>query len=101
MWHRCFSLIGIAWLMHGYVNSLDNFAHIGGFVAGLISGIIFFPIPSHTRTSTIILWVIRLVLLAGLAGMFYGMINLFYSGRSSEDVSVLLLPMMASMLMDY
>ncbi|CDS06156.1 hypothetical protein LRAMOSA08684 [Lichtheimia ramosa] len=70
----------------GLLPGLDNFAHIGGFVAGLISGIIFFPIPSHTRTSTIILWVIRLVLLAGLAGMFYGMINLFYSGRSSEDI---------------
>ncbi|KAG2228035.1 hypothetical protein INT45_012059 [Circinella minor] len=70
----------------GLLPGLDNFAHIGGFVAGIFSGIIFFPIPTMTRTSTIFLWIIRLVFLGALAGMFYGMIHLFYSGQNSEEI---------------
>ena len=58
-------------------------------MAGIFSGIIFFPIPTMTKTSRVCLWIIRLVLLGGLAGMFYGMIHLFYSGQNSEDVSTL------------
>ena len=58
-------------------------------MAGIFSGIIFFPIPTMTRTSRVCLWIVRLVLLGGLAGMFYGMIHIFYSGQNSEEVSTL------------
>ncbi|KAI8142567.1 hypothetical protein BJV82DRAFT_516854 [Fennellomyces sp. T-0311] len=72
--------------VYGLLPGVDNFAHIGGFVAGLFSGIIFFPIPTANRTAKISLWVIRLILLGGLVGMFYGMIHVFYSGKESEEI---------------
>ncbi|KAI9494985.1 hypothetical protein BDB00DRAFT_816579 [Zychaea mexicana] len=70
----------------GLLPGLDNFAHIGGFVAGLFSGVIFFPIPTATRTSKVCLWVVRLILLGGLVGMFYGMIDVFYSGQDPQEI---------------
>ncbi|KAI9321444.1 rhomboid family-domain-containing protein [Dichotomocladium elegans] len=71
----------------GLLPGLDNFAHIGGFICGLITGTIFYPICPSSRTNKLIMWVVRLVLLGGLIGMFYGMLQLFYSGRTSNEAS--------------
>ncbi|TFK30349.1 rhomboid-domain-containing protein [Coprinopsis marcescibilis] len=49
--------IGIA---IGFIPYVDNFAHIGGFVMGLLVGTVFYPVISQTKRHKIIMWSFRI-----------------------------------------
>ncbi|KAF8168193.1 hypothetical protein B0H34DRAFT_50608 [Crassisporium funariophilum] len=49
-------LIGFA---IGYIPFVDNFAHIGGFVMGLLVGTVFYPVISVTKRHRFITWSFR------------------------------------------
>ncbi|KAF9455115.1 rhomboid-domain-containing protein [Macrolepiota fuliginosa MF-IS2] len=50
-------LIGIA---IGYIPFVDNFAHIGGFVMGILVGTVFYPVISATKRHRFITWGFRI-----------------------------------------
>lgn len=53
-------------------------AHIGGFLVGLLTGIILYPIISPTRRHQIIVWVCRLVAIALIVVLYVVLIRNFY-----------------------
>ncbi|KAI0257471.1 hypothetical protein BJV78DRAFT_1366572 [Lactifluus subvellereus] len=44
----------------GYIPYVDNFAHIGGFVMGLLVGTTLYPVISRSRRHKLIMWGFRL-----------------------------------------
>ncbi|KAF9535374.1 hypothetical protein CPB83DRAFT_841646 [Crepidotus variabilis] len=69
-------LIGFA---IGYIPYLDNFAHIGGFVMGLLVGTFFYPVISETKRHRTIMWVFRLVVLPLAIILFVVLVRNFYT----------------------
>lgn len=49
--------IGIA---IGYIPYVDNFAHLGGLLMGLLVGTTFYPVISSTKRHQLIMWLFRL-----------------------------------------
>jgi len=75
IWMTIEVLVGFA---IGYIPYVDNFAHIGGFVMGLLVGTVFYPVISETKRHRIIMWCFRLaaiplavILLVSLTRNFY------------------------------
>jgi len=69
-------LIGFA---IGYIPYLDNFAHIGGFVMGLLIGTIFYPVISTTKRHRLITWTFRLIAAPLAIILFVLLIRNFYT----------------------
>ncbi|KAF8632591.1 hypothetical protein AX15_001797 [Amanita polypyramis BW_CC] len=71
-------LIGFA---IGYIPFLDNFAHIGGFVMGLLVGTVFYPIISTTKVHRTVTWVLRLAALALAIILYVVLVRNFYTSN--------------------
>ncbi|PFH50798.1 hypothetical protein AMATHDRAFT_60450 [Amanita thiersii Skay4041] len=69
-------LIGIA---IGYIPYVDNFAHIGGFVMGLLIGVIFYPVISTTKRHRLITWGFRLAAIPLAIILYVVLIRNFYT----------------------
>jgi membrane associated rhomboid family serine protease len=69
-------LIGIA---IGFIPYIDNFAHLGGFLMGLLVGMVFYPIISPTRRHALISWCFRLVALPLVIVLFVVLTRNFYT----------------------
>lgn len=69
-------LIGIA---IGFIPYIDNFAHLGGFLMGLLVGTILYPIISPTRRHALISWCFRLAALPLVIVLFVVLIRNFYT----------------------
>ncbi|CAL1695233.1 unnamed protein product [Somion occarium] len=69
-------LIGIA---IGFIPYVDNFAHIGGFLMGLLVGMVLYPIISATKRHRIIVWVLRLAAIPLAVVLFVVLIRNFYT----------------------
>ncbi|KAI8069938.1 hypothetical protein BC940DRAFT_296521 [Gongronella butleri] len=66
-------------LVLGLLPGLDNWAHIGGFVTGLVMGMLLSPMrPMATKNIKIITWVCRLIGLVVIIVMFAVGITKFY-----------------------
>ncbi|KAJ1928171.1 hypothetical protein IWQ60_002293 [Tieghemiomyces parasiticus] len=77
--------IGLTFVL-GLLPGIDNFAHIGGFIAGLFAGLIFLsnlPFDKYTRTIRIISWVISVAVIITL---FTAGLVTFYNGTDPEDI---------------
>eukprot|EP00300_Choanocystis_sp_HF-7_P001776 c11422_g1_i2.p1 GENE.c11422_g1_i2~~c11422_g1_i2.p1 ORF type:complete len:493 (+),score=86.29 c11422_g1_i2:71-1549(+) len=72
-------------LAAGTLPWLDNFAHVGGFLAGLVSGVAFLPSLSPTPSGThmMIVWAGRMVVL----GIIAGSLVLFYTTHNPNFCS--------------
>lgn len=71
----------------GYVPGVDNFSHLGGFLMGLICGIILLPIISTTKTHRTIVWVLRIAMIPVAIVLFVVLIRNFYTGDPSQACS--------------
>jgi membrane associated rhomboid family serine protease len=69
-------LIGIA---IGYIPYVDNFAHLGGFLMGLLVGTTFYPVISATRRHKVIMWGFRLLAIPLAVVLFVVLIRNFYT----------------------
>ncbi|KAI8379488.1 uncharacterized protein BYT42DRAFT_613790 [Radiomyces spectabilis] len=64
----------------GLIPGVDNFSHIGGFIAGLLLGIVFMPTPPlEKRSSCIIFWIVRIIALLTMAILFAVLTFQFYA----------------------
>lgn len=62
-----------------YVTYLDVYtAHIGGFLVGLLSGIVLYPIISPTKRHKIVVWVIRLTAIPLIVVLYVVLTRNFY-----------------------
>jgi len=71
----------------GYVPGVDNFSHLGGFLMGLICGIILLPIISTTKRHMIIVWTLRVAMIPIAIILFVVLIRNFYTGDPSNACS--------------
>lgn len=69
-------LIGIA---IGYIPYVDNFAHIGGFVMGLLVGTVFYPVISVSKRHRFITWGFKIVAIPLAIILFVVLIRNFYT----------------------
>jgi len=76
IWMTIEILIGFA---IGYIPYVDNFAHIGGFVMGLLIGTIFYPVISETKRHRIIMWCFRLAAIPLAVILFVSLTRNFYT----------------------
>ncbi|THV07698.1 rhomboid-domain-containing protein [Dendrothele bispora CBS 962.96] len=69
-------LIGVA---IGYIPYVDNFAHLGGFLMGLLVGTVFYPVISTSKRHHTITWGFRLVAIPLAIILFVVLIRNFYT----------------------
>ncbi|KAJ3734755.1 hypothetical protein DFJ43DRAFT_100319 [Lentinula guzmanii] len=69
-------LIGFA---IGYIPYIDNFAHLGGFLLGLLVGIVFYPVISITKRHRAIMWTCRIIAMVLAVVLFVVLIRNFYT----------------------
>lgn len=69
-------LIGIA---VGYIPFVDNFAHIGGFVMGLLVGTTLYPVISASKRHKLIMWIFRLAAIPLAILLFVVLTRNFYT----------------------
>ncbi|TCD67090.1 hypothetical protein EIP91_000553 [Steccherinum ochraceum] len=63
----------------GYIPFVDNFAHIGGFLMGILTGMVFYPIISASHRHRIIVWSLRAATTAVAIVLFVVLIRNFYT----------------------
>ncbi|KAI8376700.1 rhomboid family-domain-containing protein [Choanephora cucurbitarum] len=67
-------------LVLGLLPGLDNFAHIGGFAVGFFLGIVIAPMrPMATKSTKIVVWIVRGIALTLLAVFFGLTVQQFFS----------------------
>ncbi|KAI8976011.1 rhomboid family-domain-containing protein [Pilobolus umbonatus] len=74
-------------LVLGLLPGLDNFAHVGGFVVGILVGAALAPMRTGASKKLVIAtWAVRVVALCGIVILYAVSINALYS---SEDPSLI------------
>lgn len=71
-------IVGVAL---GYIPGVDNFVHLGGFLAGLICAAIFLPVISTTRRHKLVMWVIRIAMIPLGIVLFVILLRNFYKSN--------------------
>jgi len=71
-------IIGIA---IGFIPFIDNFAHIGGFVMGLLVGTVLYPVISVTKRHRLLTWMFRLAAIPLAVLLFVFLIRNFFTGN--------------------
>ncbi|KAI8092678.1 uncharacterized protein BX664DRAFT_371512 [Halteromyces radiatus] len=72
----------------GYLPGYNNFCHLGGFMAGILSGIVVIPTKWTFRFNKkywIMMMFIRLLALVALGVLFYLLLSKFYSNQNMLD----------------
>jgi len=69
-------VIGIA---VGFIPFVDNFAHLGGFLMGLLVGTTFYPVISVTKRHKSIMWFFRIAAIPLAIILFVVLIRNFYT----------------------
>ncbi|CAA7258657.1 unnamed protein product [Cyclocybe aegerita] len=77
-------LIGFA---IGYIPYVDNFAHIGGFVMGLLVATVFYPVISTTNRHRFIMWAFRLAAIPFAILLFVLLTRNFYTSDPYDACS--------------
>ncbi|KAF8328875.1 uncharacterized protein EI90DRAFT_2997656 [Cantharellus anzutake] len=62
----------------GFIPGVDNFAHLGGFLMGLLCAMIFYPVVSTTKRHRIIMWIVRIATIPLVVILFVLLIKNFY-----------------------
>ncbi|KAI9205788.1 rhomboid family-domain-containing protein [Polychytrium aggregatum] len=70
--------------MLGMLPYIDNFAHIGGFIFGILAGLVFLPIQGYTSSDLRKKKLTRLVAIPVLIVVLVLVFQFFYQGTASE-----------------
>ncbi|KAH8835734.1 rhomboid-domain-containing protein [Flagelloscypha sp. PMI_526] len=65
----------------GYIPYVDNFAHLGGFLMGLLCATIFYPVISETRRHKLIMWGFRIAAIPIAIVLYVVLIRNFYTAN--------------------
>lgn len=65
----------------GFIPYVDNFAHIGGFVMGLLVSTVLYPVISESKRHKLLMWVARLVAAPVAILLFVLLIRNFYTSN--------------------
>ncbi|KAI9512815.1 hypothetical protein F5148DRAFT_647256 [Russula earlei] len=65
----------------GYIPYVDNFAHIGGFVMGLLVGTTLYPVISTSRRHRVIMWGFRLAAIPLAIILYVLLVRNFYTSN--------------------
>ena len=68
-------MIGIAL---GFVPGVDNFAHLGGFLMGLLCATVLYPVISTTKRHSILMWIARIIVVPVAVILYVLLIRNFY-----------------------
>lgn len=71
-------IIGVA---IGYIPFVDNFAHLGGFLMGLLVGTILYPVISVTGRHRLIMWSFRLAAIPVVVILYVLLTRNFYTSN--------------------
>ncbi|GJN88015.1 hypothetical protein Rhopal_000971-T1 [Rhodotorula paludigena] len=71
----------------GWIPGLDNFAHLGGFLVGLLSSIVLMPIVHPSRAHKLVFVTLRLIALPVLIVVFVVLTKNFYTGDPEKACS--------------
>ncbi|BGO88928.1 hypothetical protein NBRC10512_005682 [Rhodotorula toruloides] len=71
----------------GWVPGVDNFAHLGGFLMGLLTSILLFPIVHPSRTHKYVFIGLRLLALPLVVVVFVVLVRNFYTGDPATACS--------------
>ncbi|KAF9076196.1 hypothetical protein BDP27DRAFT_1256133 [Rhodocollybia butyracea] len=63
----------------GYIPYIDNFAHLGGFLLGLLVGVTFYPVISTTKRHRLIMWSFRIIGIVLAIILYVVLIRNFYT----------------------
>ncbi|KAN0125085.1 hypothetical protein V8E52_001637 [Russula decolorans] len=63
----------------GYIPYVDNFAHLGGFLMGLLVGTTFYPVISTTKRHKLITWCFRLAAIPLAIILYVVLVRNFYT----------------------
>jgi membrane associated rhomboid family serine protease len=63
----------------GYIPYVDNFAHLGGFLMGLLVGTVFYPVISTTRRHRLIMWCFRIAAIPLAIILYVVLVRNFYT----------------------
>ncbi|KAJ3552255.1 hypothetical protein NM688_g4246 [Phlebia brevispora] len=88
LWMIVEFVIGIA---VGYIPYVDNFAHIGGFLMGLLVGMVFYPIISTTKRHKVIVWTCRIAAIPLAVVLYVVLLRNFYKSDPMLMVPLLVL----------
>ncbi|EJD03994.1 rhomboid-domain-containing protein [Fomitiporia mediterranea MF3/22] len=69
----------------GFIPYVDNFAHLGGFLMGLLVGMIFYPVISETRRHNMITWGFRIAAVPLVIVLFVVLTRNFYTTDPSAS----------------
>ena len=62
-----------------YIPFVDNFVHLGGFLMGLLVGMVFYPIISETKRHRSIVWGFRIAAIPLIIVLFVVLTRNFYT----------------------
>ncbi|GAA5831138.1 hypothetical protein JCM11251_005158 [Rhodosporidiobolus azoricus] len=71
----------------GWVPGVDNFAHLGGFLVGLLGAIVLLPVIHPSRTHKIVFVVLRLIAFPLIIVVFVVLTRNFYTGDPEKACS--------------
>jgi len=65
----------------GFIPFVDNFAHLGGFLMGLLVGTTFYPVISVTKRHRLVMWSFRLLAIPLAVILFVVLTRNFYTSN--------------------
>jgi len=63
----------------GYVPGIDNFAHLGGFLMGLLLSVLLYPAIHQTKRHRMVFYVLRTIAIPGVVVLFVVLTRNFYT----------------------
>lgn len=74
------SCLSLVFWFRPVIAGVDNFAHLGGFLMGLLTAIVLYPVISTTNRHKAIMWFCRLAMIPIAVVLFVVLIRNFYKG---------------------
>ncbi|KAK4049424.1 hypothetical protein OIV83_004157 [Microbotryomycetes sp. JL201] len=77
----------IAGLALGLVPGIDNFAHLGGMLMGLLVAIVLLPVIHQSKPHRIVFWILRAVAIPLIIILFVVLVRDFYTSDPASNCS--------------
>ncbi|KAM0792842.1 hypothetical protein ACM66B_002608 [Microbotryomycetes sp. NB124-2] len=77
----------VAGLALGLVPGIDNFAHLGGMLMGLLVAIVLLPVIHESKAHRIVFWVLRIMAMPLIVVLFVVLVRNFYTSDPGSSCS--------------